>query len=336
MLISGREPIRSERIPAIGATSIGMPVQGSVRRPASSGEYIWTVWKNCASRKIAPKMPNVIARETPLVAANARLRKKRIGSIGAAVRSSCATNATSRAAPTAIEPATSSEPQPARVAADDAVDDAEEAGAGERDAREVEPPRRAVALLQLAHGERGEDEADGHVEPEDPLPADALDDGAADERAERDAEAAHAGPDAEREAALLGGGVGAQQRERERGDDRGADALERAGGDQRAGRGREGGGGRGGGEDPQADHEDAAAAEAVAERRAGEEEDGERERVRVDRPLQRLDRSTEVLADARERVRDDEVVEGDHEDREALTAIVHGASFVGEDISAPW
>ena len=31
---------------------------------------------------------------------------------------------------------------------------------------------------------------------------------------------------------------------------------------------------------------------------------------------ERLDRSTEVLADARERVRDDEVVEGDHEDRD--------------------
>ena len=36
--ISGREPNRSERIPAIGATSIGMPVHGSVRSPASSGE----------------------------------------------------------------------------------------------------------------------------------------------------------------------------------------------------------------------------------------------------------------------------------------------------------
>ena len=37
--ISGREPIRSLTAgPAIGATSIGMPVHGSVRRPASSGE----------------------------------------------------------------------------------------------------------------------------------------------------------------------------------------------------------------------------------------------------------------------------------------------------------
>ena len=114
-LISGREPIRSESTPAIGATSIGMPVQGSVRSPASSGEYCWTDWKNCASRKIAPKMPKVIASDTPLVAAKARERKKRIGSIGAGVRSSWATNATTRSVPTAIEPTTSGEPQPAAL-----------------------------------------------------------------------------------------------------------------------------------------------------------------------------------------------------------------------------
>jgi len=35
--ISGREPIRSLSSPAIGAMIIGMPVQGSVRRPASKG-----------------------------------------------------------------------------------------------------------------------------------------------------------------------------------------------------------------------------------------------------------------------------------------------------------
>ena len=57
------------------------------------------------------------------------------------------------------------------------------------------------------------------------------------------------------------------------------------------------------------DDEDAPAAEAVAERGAGEQEDGEGERVRVHRPLERLDRRAEILADAGERVRDDEVVE---------------------------
>ena len=36
--ISGRLPIRSDRMPATGATKIGIAVHGSVRRPASSGE----------------------------------------------------------------------------------------------------------------------------------------------------------------------------------------------------------------------------------------------------------------------------------------------------------
>ncbi len=58
-------------------------------------------------------MPNVIASDTPFVAANDRERKKRIGSIGAAARSSHATNATSMTTPATIEPTTSGEPQPA-------------------------------------------------------------------------------------------------------------------------------------------------------------------------------------------------------------------------------
>ena len=74
--------------------------------------------------------------------------------------------------------------------------------------------------------------------------------------------------------------------------------------------------GRGGREDPDPDQEHAPAAEAVAERRAGEQEDGERERVGVDGPLEVLERGAEIAADARQRRRDDEVVERDHEDRD--------------------
>ena len=51
-------------------------------------------------------------------------------------------------------------------------------------------------------------------------------------------------------------------------------------------------------EDAEADDEHPPAAEAVAERRAGEQEDRERERVRVDGPLERLERGAEILADA--------------------------------------
>lgn len=59
---TGRLPIRSERIPAIGATIIGMPVQGSMRSPASVGEYPETPWKNWLSRKIEPNMPRNMSR----------------------------------------------------------------------------------------------------------------------------------------------------------------------------------------------------------------------------------------------------------------------------------
>jgi len=36
--ISGRLPTRSDSTPAMGATIIGIPVHGRVRRPACSGE----------------------------------------------------------------------------------------------------------------------------------------------------------------------------------------------------------------------------------------------------------------------------------------------------------
>ncbi len=98
--------MRSLSRPAIGATNIGMIVHGSVRRPASRGEKPCTTWKNCASRKIEPKTPKYIANETPLEAEKAREPKKRIGSIGAGVRSSQATNAARLNAPASSAPST--------------------------------------------------------------------------------------------------------------------------------------------------------------------------------------------------------------------------------------
>ena len=58
-----------------------------------------------------------------------------------------------------------------------------------------------------------------------------------------------------------------------------ADALDGAGGDQRVGAGGERGGGRGDREEAQAEHEHAPAAEPVAERRPGQQQHRERERV---------------------------------------------------------
>ena len=75
--------------------------------------------------------------------------------------------------------------------------------------------------------------------------------------------------------------------------------------------------GRGQREDGQADREQPPPAEPVAERRAGQEEDRERQRVRVDRPLQTFEAGVELDPDDRQRVGDDEVVHRDHEDRDA-------------------
>ena len=71
------------------------------------------------------------------------------------------------------------------------------------------------------------------------MPRDAGDDRAADERAERDGEAADPAPGAERDAAALGRDRGREDRQRERHHDRAAEALHGAGDVQRLDRRRE-------------------------------------------------------------------------------------------------
>ena len=74
---------------------------------------------------------------------------------------------------------------------------------------------------------------------------------------------------------------------------------------------------RGGhGEDAEADDEHAPAAEAVAERGARHQQHRVGQRVRVDRPFEVLEPTSEVRADRRQGGRDDEVVEDDHEERD--------------------
>ena len=107
-----------------------------------------------------------------------------------------------------------------------------------------------------------------------------------------------------------------EQRQRERRHDGAAEALHRPGGDEGLDRGGEGRRRRGDREDAEADHEQPPAAEPVAERRAGEEQDREGERVGVHRPLQPLERRVQLVSDHRERRGHDEVVERDHEEGE--------------------
>ena len=66
---------------------------------------------------------------------------------------------------------------------------------------------------------------------------------------------------------------------------------------------------------PMPDREHEPPPEAVAERRAGQQQDGEDERVGVDGPLETAEAGVQVTADHRDRRRHDEVVERDHEER---------------------
>ena len=147
------------------------------------------------------------------------------------------------------------------------------------------------------------------------MPGDAVDDGAADDRAERDPEPADARPDPQRDPAAARGERLGEQGQRERRHQRAAGALERTRRDQRADARRQRGRGRAEREDGQPEAEHAPPAETVAERGAGEQQHREAQRVGVDGPLEAVDAAAELAVDAGQRGGDHEVVEGDHEQR---------------------
>ena len=161
-------------------------------------------WKNWASRKIEPNIPKNISREADVrrregaVAEEAqrqhRLRRAQLPEHEQ--RQHDGTAGDRRSMISGLAPAD-------LVAPHETPDDPEQADAGEADPRQVERVVRAAALAQAQRGERDQYEPDRHVQPEDPLPRDALDDRAADERADRHGEAADPTPGPEHEAAPL-------------------------------------------------------------------------------------------------------------------------------------
>ena len=116
-------------------------------------------------------------------------------------------------------------------------------------------------------GERDEDgdDADGHVDEEDPAPADAARDGAADERADGDGAADHGAVDAEGGPAVPPGERGGDQGQRGGEHDGAPDALHGAGQVEHERRRRQAADQRGEREDDQADGEDLAPPVDVAE-----------------------------------------------------------------------
>ena len=201
------------------------------------------------------------------------------------------------------------------VSVDEPPDDPEQPSARQCEAGDVERLVRPGALAEKRR-EREQDDPDGDVQPEDPLPRDPVDDGAADERTHGDGKTCDPGPRTERETALLTRDSSAEDGQRQRRHDRRAESLDRASRDQPLGGRRHRCCCRSRGEDADADHEHALAPEAIAERRSREHEHGERQRVGVDRPLELLDGRAEVYANDGKRRRDDEVVEHDHEERD--------------------
>jgi hypothetical protein len=107
-----------------------------------------------------------------------------------------------------------------------------------------------------------------------------------------------------------------QERERDGEHDRAADALHRAGGVEHGDAVGECRGERRDGEDPETDREQPPPAEPVGQRAGREDDRGERERVRVDDPLDAAEVGVKVACDARDGGVDDRDVEHEHRGRD--------------------
>ena len=195
---------------------------------------------------------------------------------------------------------------------------AKSARCGQGEPREVEGPvERAIARLRHEQ-QRGDDacRTERHVDVEDPVPVDRLDQRSADERPEREPDRRDADPDPDRRRPFPGMERRRDDRERGGQDERRSEALQRAGRDQQAAAHGEGAGERADGEDDEAEHEDPAAPEDVRELAGRKQQHGERERIGVDGPLELGEPDPELCLDRRQRDVHDRQVDVDHEQRE--------------------
>ena len=170
--ISGRLPMRSERIPATGATKIGIAVQGKVRMPASAANSPAQPGRTGRAGRSLQRRRRTSQRHA-VRGRKPRLRKKRVGSIGVLVRDSHRTKPARSTAPAASEPTTVVLVQPSDWAARSRTPRPQTGAAS------ATPEGRAS---RWAHGSRaapirprapGPDRS--AVEPEDPLPGEPLD-----------------------------------------------------------------------------------------------------------------------------------------------------------------
>ena len=167
---------------------------------------------------------------------------------------------------------------------------------------------------QASGDDRGGDDRDVHDEHR--TPPEVVEQEAADDRTQGDADAGGRGPDADGHRAFTGVGEDAgQQGQGRRHDERGTGAHDRPRDHELTDATGERRGGRRDPEDGEPEQQGAPPSEAVAERAREEQQTGEHERVRVDHPLELADVGFEVAYERRQRDVDDRVV--DHDDQEA-------------------
>ena len=111
-VISGREPMRSARRPAIGPETITHSVVGRKRSPVCSGVKPRTSCMYSASEKNVANITKETMKATTLAPKKARERKKPNSTIGARRRGSMATKAASARSATPNNASTRAEPQP--------------------------------------------------------------------------------------------------------------------------------------------------------------------------------------------------------------------------------
>jgi hypothetical protein len=216
---------------------------------------------------------------------------------------------------------------PGRFALGQAIGDPHGAGGGEHEPDHVEAPglraARGVVGEQPQREGQGED-SHRHVDEEDPLPPDALQEQAAEGRTE-DGGKHHGNADEAHDLGQVAGTGGLDEDHlADRRQHSASDALEHAEEDQLPARGGQRTQTRTQREDDEGDEVEASRAEAP-HRPAGDRNDrGEREQVAGDDPLDALERGMEIAGEIVERDVDDRRVEHrhdqshDHHDRDSL------------------
>ncbi len=174
------------------------------------------------------------------------------------------------------------------------------------------------ALGNVTKRKQDGDHANGHIHEEHPLPREGTRQHAAEEQADGATTDCDGTPDAEGRrpfTAFLEGGR--QHGQRGRGDERAAKTLQGTACHENPCRSRQPIQERGSGEEHDAENEQAAPAEEVGSAAAEHQESTERERVRVDDPLQALGREVQSALNRRQRDVDDGGIEDDHELRDS-------------------